>query len=48
MDRAFHGGDNGAIDAGTPAGVGPVQVGNTITVTVEGLGSLTNKVVADR
>jgi 2-keto-4-pentenoate hydratase/2-oxohepta-3-ene-1,7-dioic acid hydratase in catechol pathway len=33
---------------GTPAGVGPVQVGDTITVAVEGLGELSNTVVADR
>jgi 2-keto-4-pentenoate hydratase/2-oxohepta-3-ene-1,7-dioic acid hydratase in catechol pathway len=36
------------IMTGTPSGVGPVQVGNTITVAVEGLGRLTNQVVADR
>jgi 2-keto-4-pentenoate hydratase/2-oxohepta-3-ene-1,7-dioic acid hydratase in catechol pathway len=33
---------------GTPAGVGPVQVGDTMTVAVEGLGELSNTVVADR
>ena len=33
---------------GTPSGVGPVQVGDMITVAVEGLGELTNTVVADR
>jgi 2-keto-4-pentenoate hydratase/2-oxohepta-3-ene-1,7-dioic acid hydratase in catechol pathway len=33
---------------GTPQGVGPVQVGASITVEVEGLGRLTNRVVADR
>ncbi|GLZ08282.1 2-hydroxyhepta-2,4-diene-1,7-dioate isomerase [Actinomadura sp. NBRC 104412] len=32
---------------GTPPGVRPVQVGDTITVAVEGLGELTNTVVAD-
>jgi 2-keto-4-pentenoate hydratase/2-oxohepta-3-ene-1,7-dioic acid hydratase in catechol pathway len=36
------------IMTGTPSGVGPVQVGNTMTVAVEGLGELTNQVVADR
>jgi 2-keto-4-pentenoate hydratase/2-oxohepta-3-ene-1,7-dioic acid hydratase in catechol pathway len=30
---------------GTPAGVGPMQPGDTVTVTVEGIGSLTNRVV---
>lgn len=33
------------ILTGTPAGVGPMQVGDTITVEIEGIGSLTNKVV---
>jgi 2-keto-4-pentenoate hydratase/2-oxohepta-3-ene-1,7-dioic acid hydratase in catechol pathway len=36
------------IMTGTPSGVAPVQVGNTMTVAVEGLGQLTNPVVADR
>jgi 2-keto-4-pentenoate hydratase/2-oxohepta-3-ene-1,7-dioic acid hydratase in catechol pathway len=36
------------IMTGTPSGVGPVEVGNTITVAVEGLGELSNRVVADR
>jgi 2-keto-4-pentenoate hydratase/2-oxohepta-3-ene-1,7-dioic acid hydratase in catechol pathway len=31
---------------GTPAGVGPLAVGDEVTVTVEGIGSLTNRVVA--
>lgn len=31
---------------GTPAGVGPLAVGDEVTVTVEGVGSLTNRVVA--
>jgi 2-keto-4-pentenoate hydratase/2-oxohepta-3-ene-1,7-dioic acid hydratase in catechol pathway len=35
------------IMTGTPPGVRPVQVGDTITVAVEGLGELTNTVVAD-
>lgn len=34
------------IMTGTPAGVAPVQVGDTITISVEGLGSLSNPVVA--
>jgi 2-keto-4-pentenoate hydratase/2-oxohepta-3-ene-1,7-dioic acid hydratase in catechol pathway len=34
------------ILTGTPAGVGPMQVGDEVTVTVEGIGSLTNEVVS--
>ncbi len=33
------------ILTGTPAGVGPMQIGDTITVEIEGIGTLTNKVV---
>jgi 2-keto-4-pentenoate hydratase/2-oxohepta-3-ene-1,7-dioic acid hydratase in catechol pathway len=36
------------IMTGTPSGVAPVQVGDSMTVAVEGLGELTNRVVADR
>jgi 2-keto-4-pentenoate hydratase/2-oxohepta-3-ene-1,7-dioic acid hydratase in catechol pathway len=36
------------IMTGTPPGVRSVEVGNTITVAVEGLGELSNTVVADR
>ncbi|HEY7484792.1 MAG TPA: fumarylacetoacetate hydrolase family protein [Streptosporangiaceae bacterium] len=36
------------IMTGTPAGVGPVRIGDTMTVAVTGLGRLTNRVVADR
>lgn len=36
------------ILSGTPEGVRPVEPGNTITVAVEGLGALTNQVVAER
>jgi 2-keto-4-pentenoate hydratase/2-oxohepta-3-ene-1,7-dioic acid hydratase in catechol pathway len=35
-------------DDRTPPGVRPVAVGDTMTVEVEGLGSLTNPVVAAR
>jgi 2-keto-4-pentenoate hydratase/2-oxohepta-3-ene-1,7-dioic acid hydratase in catechol pathway len=35
------------IMTGTPEGVGPVEVGDTMTVHVTGLGSLTNKVVGE-
>jgi len=34
------------ILTGTPAGVGPLQVGDEVEVSVAGIGSLTNKVVA--
>jgi 2-keto-4-pentenoate hydratase/2-oxohepta-3-ene-1,7-dioic acid hydratase in catechol pathway len=31
---------------GTPAGVGPMDVGDEVAVTIEGIGTLTNRVVA--
>ena len=31
---------------GTPAGVGPITAGQEVTVSIEGIGSLTNRVVA--
>ena len=31
---------------GTPAGVGPMDVGDEVSVTVEGVGTLTNRVIA--
>jgi 2-keto-4-pentenoate hydratase/2-oxohepta-3-ene-1,7-dioic acid hydratase in catechol pathway len=31
---------------GTPDGVGPMEVGDTVSVTVEGIGTLTNRVMA--
>jgi 2-keto-4-pentenoate hydratase/2-oxohepta-3-ene-1,7-dioic acid hydratase in catechol pathway len=34
------------IATGTPPGVGPVQPGDVMTVEIEGIGSLTNRVVA--
>ena len=34
------------ILTGTPAGVGPMSVGDTVSVTVEGIGTLTNRVMA--
>jgi len=34
------------IATGTPPGVGPVKVGDAMTIEVEGIGSLTNRVVA--
>lgn len=33
------------VATGTPPGVGPVQVGDVMTVEIEGIGSLTNRVV---
>jgi 2-keto-4-pentenoate hydratase/2-oxohepta-3-ene-1,7-dioic acid hydratase in catechol pathway len=35
------------IMTGTPEGVGPVEVGDTMSVSVEGLGPLSNRVVAE-
>ncbi|MDQ3248822.1 MAG: fumarylacetoacetate hydrolase family protein, partial [Chloroflexota bacterium] len=32
---------------GTPAGVGPVQPGDTVTVAIEGLGELSNGVISE-
>jgi len=34
------------ILTGTPDGVGPMQIGDEITIEIDGLGSLTNRVVA--
>jgi 2-keto-4-pentenoate hydratase/2-oxohepta-3-ene-1,7-dioic acid hydratase in catechol pathway len=34
------------ILTGTPAGVGPMQVGDVVTVEIEGVGALTNHVTA--
>ena len=34
------------ILTGTPAGVGPLQVGDVVTVEIEGIGTLTNHVTA--
>lgn len=34
------------IATGTPPGVGPVKVGDVMTVEVEGIGALTNRIVA--
>jgi len=36
------------IATGTPAGIGPMKAGDTITVSVEGVGDLTNPVEAER
>jgi 2-keto-4-pentenoate hydratase/2-oxohepta-3-ene-1,7-dioic acid hydratase in catechol pathway len=33
------------IITGTPAGVGPLQIGDTVEVEIEGIGILRNKVV---
>ncbi|TYB43266.1 fumarylacetoacetate hydrolase family protein [Actinomadura chibensis] len=34
------------ILTGTPAGVGPLEIGDEVTVTIENVGSLTNRVIA--
>ncbi len=34
------------ILTGTPAGVGPLAVGDEVSVTIEQVGTLTNRVVA--
>ena len=34
------------ILTGTPAGVGPLTIGDEVSVTIEQVGTLTNKVVA--
>lgn len=34
------------IATGTPAGIGPLEVGDLVAVEIEGIGSLTNRVVA--
>ncbi len=36
------------IITGTPAGIGPMSPGDTVEVTIEGIGSLKNSVIADR
>jgi len=33
------------ILTGTPAGVGPMSVGDLVSVSIEGIGTLTNRVV---
>jgi 2-keto-4-pentenoate hydratase/2-oxohepta-3-ene-1,7-dioic acid hydratase in catechol pathway len=34
------------ISTGTPSGIGPIVPGDSVTVHVEGIGALTNSVVA--
>jgi 2-keto-4-pentenoate hydratase/2-oxohepta-3-ene-1,7-dioic acid hydratase in catechol pathway len=34
------------ILTGTPAGVGPIEVGDSVTVEIEGIGVLANPVVS--
>jgi hypothetical protein len=34
------------ITTGTPAGIAPIQIGDEVTVKVEGIGTLTNTVLA--
>jgi 2-keto-4-pentenoate hydratase/2-oxohepta-3-ene-1,7-dioic acid hydratase in catechol pathway len=33
------------ILTGTPAGVGPMNVGDLVSVSIEGIGTLTNRIV---
>jgi 2-keto-4-pentenoate hydratase/2-oxohepta-3-ene-1,7-dioic acid hydratase in catechol pathway len=35
------------IATGTPAGIGPMKVGDTVEVKIEGIGTLSNLVVRD-
>jgi 2-keto-4-pentenoate hydratase/2-oxohepta-3-ene-1,7-dioic acid hydratase in catechol pathway len=35
------------ILTGTPSGVGPMDVGDTVTVEISGIGTLSNTIVAD-
>ena len=35
------------ILTGTPSGVGPMEVGDIVTVEITGIGTLKNKIVAD-
>jgi 2-keto-4-pentenoate hydratase/2-oxohepta-3-ene-1,7-dioic acid hydratase in catechol pathway len=34
------------ILTGTPEGVGPMQVGDEVSVTIENIGTLTNRVIS--
>ena len=36
------------ISTGTPSGVGPMKVGDVVSVEIDGIGTLTNRVVAPR
>jgi 2-keto-4-pentenoate hydratase/2-oxohepta-3-ene-1,7-dioic acid hydratase in catechol pathway len=36
------------ISTGTPPGVGPMRVGDTIEIEIEGIGSLTNRIVKEK
>ncbi len=36
------------IATGTPSGVGPIQPGNVVEITIEGIGTLSNPVVEER
>jgi 2-keto-4-pentenoate hydratase/2-oxohepta-3-ene-1,7-dioic acid hydratase in catechol pathway len=35
------------ILTGTPAGVGVIPVGSTVSISIEGIGTLSNRAVAD-
>jgi 2-keto-4-pentenoate hydratase/2-oxohepta-3-ene-1,7-dioic acid hydratase in catechol pathway len=47
VSRAFTLLPGDVILTGTPAGVGPVVAGDVVEVTIEGIGTLTHRVVAD-
>ena len=34
------------ISTGTPSGIGPITPGDSVTISIEGVGALTNPVVA--
>ena len=36
------------ILTGTPAGVNDIKAGDTVTITIEGIGTLTNPVMSDK
>ena len=36
------------ITTGTPAGVGPMQIGDTVSVIIDGIGTLTNRVEGEK
>ncbi len=36
------------ILTGTPSGVGPMQVGDIVTVEIEGIGVLNNTIIAEK
>jgi protein involved in polysaccharide export with SLBB domain len=43
LDRAVA----GASESGTPSGVGPINPGDAVDITIEGIGTLHNPVIAE-